>query len=308
MNNIEILQKLVAAGIRLRYGDQPDKQVTLRYLWEMKHIIDGGYVDYYLMAFWIFHHYAKSADIAFWARGAMSSSIVCYALMLTEVDPVKYGLHSERFVNDEPPKFLFDIERSRFDEFITGAEELLQANAGDCDIPAIKASMFMDVKLGPQMRVLPLTPCEYLSRKHERPVPENIDDELARYALIQPDTMDLYDAYTRRKVDGLWTRRGPRLDDILAPTCGILVYQEQMLEILHKFFHVRSIEANQIRLSIQQGDTEHVEAYKQELFANLQDLTEKKAEWLWQILTSNPRAFLKAHAVSQVLAKYHYDF
>ena len=49
MNNIEILPKMVAAGIRLRYGDHPDKQVMLRYLWEMKHIIDGGFVDYYFL-------------------------------------------------------------------------------------------------------------------------------------------------------------------------------------------------------------------------------------------------------------------
>ena len=156
----------------------------------------------------------------------MPSSIVCYALMLTEVDPIKYGLHSARFVNDELPKFLFDIELSRFDEFIKGAEELLQANAGKFDIPAIKTSMFTDVKLGPRMRILSLTPCEYLSRRHERPLPEDIDDELTHYALRFPQTMDLYDYYIRRKTDGLWTKGIPKLDEIIAPTCGLLVYQE----------------------------------------------------------------------------------
>ena len=120
--------------------------------------------------------------------------------------------------------------------------------------------------------------------------------------------MDLYDAYMRRKSDGLWTRHGGRLNEILSPTCGFLVYQEQMLDILRQFFHVSGIKANQIRLSIQRGDTEQVEAYKQELFAHLEDLTEKKAEWLWQLLTSNPHAFLKAHAVSRVLAKCHFEY
>ena len=120
--------------------------------------------------------------------------------------------------------------------------------------------------------------------------------------------MDLYDAYMRRKSDGLWTRNGGRFDEMLSPTCGFLVYQEQMLDILRQFFHVNGIKANQIRQSIQRGDAEQIEAYKQELFANLEDLTEKKAEWYWQLLTSNPRAFLKAHAVSRVLAKCHFEY
>ena len=168
------------------------------------------------MAFWLFHHFAKSAGIGFWAQGAMPSSIICYCLGLTEVDPIKYGLHSVRFVNDELPKFRFEIEASRFDEFKKGAEELLQANAGDYDIPAIKAYLLKeDVKMGEQMRITYLTPCEYLSRKHERPVPENIDDELARYALFFPQTMDLYEAYVRNP-----------------STFNRLIYQEQMLDIL----------------------------------------------------------------------------
>lgn len=292
MTHKETLQKLVAAGMRLRYGDHPTKQVLLRYLWEMKHIIDAGHIDYYLMAFWIFRHYADSAGISFWARGAMPSSIVCYALMLTDIDPVKYGLHSVRFVNDELPKFQFDIEASRYDEFMKGAEEVLQANAVGYDISAIKACLFKeDVKVGEKMKITYLTPCEYLSRKHERPLPENIDDELAHYALFFPQTMDLYEAYVRNP-----------------STFNRLIYQEQMLDILRESFHVGSIKANQIRLAIQREETEQVEAYRQELFANLKDITPNEAETAWQRLTSNPRAFLKAHAVSRVMAKYMFEF
>lgn len=292
MTHKETLQKLVAAGMRSRYGDHPTKQVLLRYLWEMKHIIDAGHIDYYLMAFWIFRHYADSAGISFWARGAMPSSIVCYALMLTDIDPVKYGLHSVRFVNDKLPKFQFDIEASRYDEFMKAAEEVLQANAVGYDISAIKACLFKeDVKVGEKMKITYLTPCEYLSRKHERPLPENIDDELAHYALFFPQTMDLYEAYVRNP-----------------STFNRLIYQEQMLDILRESFHVGSIKANQIRLAIQREETEQVEAYRQELFANLKDITPNEAETAWQRLTSNPRAFLKAHAVSRVMAKYMFEF
>lgn len=289
MKNQEILRGLVVEGMEMRYGDQLKSvelsstetrcsMIPVRMLWEIKHIIDAGFVDYYLMIFWLFHQYAKSAGIGFWARGAMNSSIVCYCLGLTEVDPMKYGLHSARFVNDELPKFQFDIEASRFDEFMKEAEVMLQANAKSLDVEAIKASLFKD-----------LTPMEYLSKKNERPLPENLDDEIARYVLYFPKTMDLYETYVQN------------------PNSNILIYQEQMMDILRETFYVGGIKGNNIRLAIQRGETKQVEAYKHEIFADLEDITPSK-EAAWQRLTSNPRAFLKAHAVSRILASYRYEF
>jgi len=257
-------------------------KAAMRVLLEMRNIIDNGFEDCYLMAFTLFRHNAASAGIGYWARGAVPSSVVCYCLGLTEIDPIEYGLHSVRFVNDEPPKFQFDIEASRYDEFMKMAEEVLQASAEDYDITVIREGMLQRLKNQ--------TPMEYLSRKRERPLPENIDDELARYALSFPDTMDLYDAYVQN------------------PQSDLLIYQEEMLDILRQTFRVSSIKANQIRLSIQRGEAEQVEAYRQKLCSDLQDLTPEEAEGAWQRLTSNPRAFLKAHAVSRVLASYKYEF
>jgi len=277
MTHLNLFHGLVAAGMKMRYGSKPGKEATLRCLFEKKHIMDAGFIDYYLMAFWIFRHYATSAEVAVWPRGAMPSSLICYCLGLTEIDPIKYGLHSARFVNDELPKFQFDIEASRYEEFMKGAEDLLQANTKDYDISAIRECLFKDVK-----------PYEYLSKKQERPLPENIDAELAQYALRFPQTMDLYEKYVQN------------------PKCDIIIYQEEMLDILKKTFHVLSIKANKIRLSIQRGEKEQVEAYKKEIFADLKDITLAEAEGVWQRLTSNPQAFLKAHAVSRVMASYKY--
>lgn len=278
MTHLNLFHNLVAAGMRMRYGSKPGREAVLRYLGEKKHIMDAGYVDYYLMAFWIFRHYATSAEVAVWPRGAMPSSIICYCLGLTEIDPIKYGLHSVRFVNDELPKFQFDIEASRFEDFKKGAEELLEANADGYDIPAIRKCLFQD-----------LTPMDYLSKERKRPLPDDIDDEFARYALRFPQTMDLYETYVKN------------------PKCEILIYQEEMLDILKQVFHVYGIKVNQIRLSIQRGEKKQVEAYKKELFANLKDVTLAEAEAAWQRLTSNPKAFLKAHAVSRILAQYSYE-
>lgn len=270
----DILKGLVSAGKRWRYGEKADNLVTRRIVWELMHIIKADYVDYYLMAFWVFK-YSKQG-INYWARGAMPSSIVCYCLGLTETDPIKYGLHSARFVNEEPPKFQFDIEASRFDEFMKKAEEILAENAEDFDIPAIRECLFKDVK-----------PYEYLNKKQERPLPTGLEDEFARYALYRPDTLDLFDAYIRN------------------PKSDILIYQEQMFDILKEVFHLGGINANQIRLAIQRGETEQIEAYKQEVFED-SDLSAEEKEKAWQRLSSNPKAFLKAHAVSRVLAQYKY--
>ena len=297
MTNVRILRDLVAEGLRLRFGDRPEKEVLRRFHWEMKHIGDAGYVDYYLAAYWLFRHYAQSSGIGYWARGAVPSSIVCYCLGLTEIAPVKYGLHSVRFVNDELPMFQFDIECSYFDEFIKGAEEYLETNSQYIDIASVKVCLFRD-----------LTPMYYLSQRQEIQVPDNLDDEIACYALTFPDTQLLFDTYTLRKKGFAWSPTGiALLDEILAPTYGLLVYQEQMLDILKEFFDYPTIERNKVRISIQRGETEQIQAYKKELFANLKDITTSEAETAWQCLTSNPRAFLKAHTVSRVLAKYKFN-
>lgn len=318
MTHTDLLKGLVGAGIKWRYGEKPDNLTKRRIVWEMMQIIKAGYVDYYLMAFWIFRH--SSRDINYWARGAVPSSIICYCLGLTEIDPMKYGLHSERFVNDEPPKFQFDIESSRFGEFMNRAEEVLAANEKDFDIASVRSCLFQDVN-----------PSPYLNKKIERQIPNDLDDEIARYALSFPETMDLFDSYVRRKEGReAWKPTGiNQLDKILAPTFGLLAYQEQMLDILKEFFECSAVERNYIRRAIQRSDTEQVERYKADLKnhikilmppyfttiiageaarrRNIKVLKPEEFETVWSVLVSNPRAFLKAHAVSRVIEKYKYD-
>ena len=64
------------------------------------------------------------------------------------------------------------------------------------------------------------------------------------------------------------------------------------MDILREVFHVSGIKANHIRLSIQRGETEQIEAYKHEVF-EASDLSTEEKEKAWQRLTSNPKAFLK---------------
>ena len=292
LKHVELFEELVQVGKEMRYNNMHSNYrisdyetwcsiIPVKTFLETQRIIEFAYEDYFLMALKIFKHFAFTHKIGVWARGAMPSSIVCYSMGLTEVDPLKYGLHSARFINDDEPKFQFDIEASRFDEFMEGAEKILQSHANDYDIDAIRKSLFYNIM-----------PANYLSKRVDRDVPKNIDDELARYALTFPDTKYLYKDYFEK-----------------GPQKGPLIYQEQMMDILRKTFKVSGEKANEIRRSIQRGEQAIVEAYKKEIFDNLDgiNLTKRKAENAWQRLTSNPHAFLKAHAVSQILAGYKYD-
>ena len=302
MTHQEIIKGIASAGFHKCYGEKPGKEATLRYLWEMKHITEAGFQDYYIMAYWIFNFY-KPEDLDIWAFGAMNSSVICYSLGLTKVDPVKYGLQSARFVNIKRPQFQFDIPKSRYDEFMKRADEILQSNiAAGFDAPGIRESLFGQA-----------SSFSCLDKKREREVPDNIDDEVARYALKVPHTMDLYDTYVRRMNGEAWQPTGfAALDKILAPTFGLLVYQEQMIDILRRIYRLSSIGANRLRVMIHRnftcGETERLEVAKKELFSDLQGLAPLEIETAWQVLLSNAHPYLKAHSVSRVLLGYHYEF
>lgn len=292
--NVETFRKLTLAGLKLRYGSPLPEAIQQRFLWESKSILDNGFEDYYLTAFYFFKF---STNSSVWARGAVSSSVTCYGLHITEIDPLRFGLHSVRFVNNERPMFQFDVEKSRFEEFMQGAEEKLQANATSVDIAHLRDSLLQDV-----------TPMDYLEKRCERDVPVDLDDELACYALRFPRTFDLYETYIRRKAGEAWSPTGiAKLDEILAPTLGILTYQEQMFDVMDTFFKATPIEENEIRLAIQRGEKEKVEEFRSKRVALKEGVTAEEAATVWNILTSNPRAFLKAHAASRVVSRYQFE-
>ena len=303
MTHLDIFKGLASAGFHKCYGENPGKEATMRYLWEIKHIIEAGFQDYYIMAFWIYN-LQKPEDLNVWAFGAMSSSVVCHSLGLTKVDPLKYGLHSARFVNGRRPRFQFNISRLHYEDFIKRADEILQLNiVGGFDAPGMRESL-----LGQ------LSPFSCLDMKCERSVPDNIDDEVALYALKTPDRMNLSETYTHRMNGEPWEPTGVlALDAILAPTRGLLIYQEQVMDILRRIFRANGIDSERIRAmiyrSFTKGEKEPLADCKTVLFDNLSDGTAvADAERAWELMTSMPHAYLKAHSVSRVLLNYHYDF
>lgn len=96
----EYLNKLCTEGLAARY---PDDDGTLRKQldYELGIIKQMGYVDYFLIV-WDFIKYAKDNGISVGpGRGSAAGSIVSYCLEITTIDPVKYSLIFERFLNPE---------------------------------------------------------------------------------------------------------------------------------------------------------------------------------------------------------------
>ncbi len=93
-------RELVYAGLKSRYPDD-DKVVLDRVEYELKIIENFGYVSYFLIA-WDFVHYAKESGIPVGpGRGSAAGSVVSYALGITNIDPLRYDLLFERFLNPE---------------------------------------------------------------------------------------------------------------------------------------------------------------------------------------------------------------
>lgn len=96
----EYLKQLVDCGMRERYPNA-DENVVSRMQYELDTISQMGYVDYFLIV-WDFIHYAKSHGIPVGpGRGSAAGSVVAYCLHITDVDPIKYSLIFERFLNPE---------------------------------------------------------------------------------------------------------------------------------------------------------------------------------------------------------------
>lgn len=96
----EYLQKLCMEGLEKRYpGSAPELVERMQY--ELNTIKGMGFVDYFLIV-WDFIKYAKDHDIPVGpGRGSAAGSIVAYALEITNIDPIKYNLLFERFLNPE---------------------------------------------------------------------------------------------------------------------------------------------------------------------------------------------------------------
>ncbi|MBI1846111.1 MAG: DNA polymerase III subunit alpha [Candidatus Rokubacteria bacterium] len=115
------LEHLAREGLRRRYGASPGDEIEGRLAHELRIIEKMGFAGYFLVV-WDFIHYARQQGIAVGpGRGSSAGSLVAYCLGITNVDPMRYGLLFERFLNPERismPDMDIDFADDRRDEVI----------------------------------------------------------------------------------------------------------------------------------------------------------------------------------------------
>ena len=211
LTNEDYLEQLCRGAIEKRYGKNTD-EIEARLKHELSTIKKMGFVPYFLIV-WDFIHYAKQCDIPVGpGRGSAAGSIVSYLLGITDLDPLKYGLLFERFLNpdrsgmpDIDIDFCFE-RRPEVIEYVTkkyGKDNVaqiitfgtLQARAAVRDVGRV-----MSVPYGDVDRIAKLIPAEIgitlkkalevepqLSKLHK-------DDPVAREIL---DTAQVLEGLTR---------------------------------------------------------------------------------------------------------------
>ena len=116
----DYLRKMTMEGLKTRYKEVTP-EIIKRAEYELNTIITMGYASYYLIV-WDFINYAKKNGIPVGAgRGSGVGSIVAYAIRITDVDPLKYDLLFERFLNSSRqtmPDFDVDFCSDRREEVI----------------------------------------------------------------------------------------------------------------------------------------------------------------------------------------------
>ena len=117
----DFLKEICDEGIKKRYGENPSQEILDRAEYELSVVKKMGYVDYFLIV-WDFIKYAKEHDIPVGpGRGSGAGSILAYAIEITDIDPMKYNLLFERFLNPERismPDFDVDFSDEQRDEIL----------------------------------------------------------------------------------------------------------------------------------------------------------------------------------------------
>ena len=122
----EYLEHLTKEGARSRWGEQLPPSIVERLAYELKVIADMGFASYFLIV-WDLIKYAKDRGIRVGpGRGSAAGCAVAYCLRITEVDPIRYDLLFERFLNPSRismPDIDMDFDSRYRDEMIRYVSE-----------------------------------------------------------------------------------------------------------------------------------------------------------------------------------------
>lgn len=200
-DNAEYFKKAVWEGLKERYGSSVPKEAVERAKYELDIIIGMGYVDYYLIVA-DFISFARSRDIPVGpGRGSGVGSICAYAMKITGIDPLRFNLLFERFLNPERvtmPDFDVDFCYARRQEVIDyvsekyGSDHVAQiitfgtmaAKAAIRDVGRAMGLPYSKVDSVAKMIPFSLNPSIERSLKEEKPLADAVKNDPETAKLI----------------------------------------------------------------------------------------------------------------------------
>src|SRR3990170_637941 len=225
------LKDLATEGLRQRYGPTPSDAVVERLEQELAVIEKMGFAGYFLVV-WDFIAYAKGQGIAVGpGRGSSAGSLAAYALGITNIDPIRYGLLFERFLNPERismPDMDIDFADDRRDEVIEyvarkyGRDNVAQiitfgtlgAKAAIRDVGRVLGMPYNEVD-----RIAKLVPAFSLNIALDDALSQS--PQLAEAIRSRPELAELWD--TAKSLEGL-TRHASK------HAAGVVISDEPLIE------------------------------------------------------------------------------
>ena len=225
----EYLDALCREGFQKRYP-QADTALEERLAYELSVIRSMGYVDYFLIV-WDFINYAKEHDIMVGpGRGSAAGSVVSYALGITDIDPMRYNLIFERFLNPERvsmPDIDVDFCVERRGEVI---DYVMQKYGKDHVVQIVTfGTMAARGVIRDVGRVMDM-PYDFVSGIAKM-VPAELDITIEKALLVNSELRELYEqnADVKRLIDMSKRLEGlPRHTSMHA--AGVVISQERMDE------------------------------------------------------------------------------
>ena len=212
----QYLRHLCQQGLRARYNiewknpkDPREKSIVDRIEFELKIMEKTGFVSYFLIV-WDFVHFARSSGIPVGpGRGNAAGSVVAYLLRITDIDPLRYNLLFERFLNPErisPPDIDMDFCYNRRAEVI----EYVRKKYGDDHVAQIITFGTLGAKMVVRDvgRVMGLSygECDRIAKM----IPPDIGMTLKKALEINPELKGAYqnEPAVRRVIDTGFTLEG----------------------------------------------------------------------------------------------------
>src|SRR5258708_7493360 len=287
-----------------------------------------GFAGYFLVV-WDFIHYARQAGIAVGpGRGSSAGSLVAYCLGITNIDPMRYGLLFERFLNPERismPDMDIDFADDRRDEVIRyvadkyGRDRVahiitfgtLGAKAAIRDVGRVLGMTYTEAdriaKLVPNFPLtITLDDAKTYAMLTEAKTfgvfqlessgmrealrglkPEKLEDVIAMVSLYRPGPMDLIPDFIARKHGrAKIAYEHPAMEKFTRETYGIMVYQEQIMQIASEMAGFTMGEADTLRRAMGKKDRELMAKQRDKFLAGCVDRGTQagKAERVWELM------------------------